>query len=298
VLHSTNDALTCTAVECGRIFPIVNGIPVLINEDNSIFSITDFLDPKMPVAQRRSILARISDRLLPTPGFNMKAAATFERLVALSLRRTERPRILVVGGATIGAGMQVILSVPRLEVIETDVSPGPRTQIICDGHDLPFAPNSFDAVIIQAVLEHVVDPYRCVDEIHRVLKDGCPVYADTPFMQQVHMGRYDFTRFTHLGHRRLFRRFEEIESGASCGPGMALAWSFEYFLLSFAQSRRVRGLLRRLARLGLFWAAYFDYLLIDTPGARDAAAGYYFLGTKSDHILSDRELIALYRGAQ
>ena len=25
-----------------------------------------------------------------------------------------------------------------------------------------------------------------------------------------HMKEYDFTRFTHLGHRRLFRKFEEI----------------------------------------------------------------------------------------
>ena len=29
-----------------------------------------------------------------------------------------------------------------------------------------------DAVIAQAVLEHVLDPHRCVEEIHRVLKPG------------------------------------------------------------------------------------------------------------------------------
>ena len=55
-----------------------------------------------------------------------------------------------------------------------------------------------------------------------VYKDDGLVYADTPFMQQVHMGRYDFTRFTYLGHRRLFRKFEEIDSGAVSGPAMAL----------------------------------------------------------------------------
>ena len=67
-----------------------------------------------------------------------------------------------------------------------------------------------------------------------MLKGRGVVYAETPFMQQVHMGPYDFTRFTHSGHRRLFRRFEEVESGAVCGPGMALAWAYQYFLLSFA----------------------------------------------------------------
>ncbi|CAH2407660.1 hypothetical protein MES5069_620012 [Mesorhizobium escarrei] len=33
-------------------------------------------------------------------------------------------------------------------------------------------------------------------------------------MQQVHEGAYDFTRFTELGHRWLFRRFETISRGA------------------------------------------------------------------------------------
>ena len=35
------------------------------------------------------------------------------------------------------------------------------------------------------------------------------------------MGRYDFTRFTDLGHRRLLRKFEEVERGPIVGPGMA-----------------------------------------------------------------------------
>ncbi len=61
-------------------------------------------------------------------------------------------------------------------------------------------------------------------EIHRVLRPGGIVYADTPFLQQVHEGAYDFTRFTDSGHRFLFRRFERIDSGsvAGCGHGAAL----------------------------------------------------------------------------
>jgi len=81
-------------------------------------------------------------------------------------------------------------------------------------HTIFFDASSFDGVIIQAVLEHVVEPNHCVEEIHRVLKENGLVYSETPFMQQVHLGRYDFTRFTHLGHRRLFRKFKEICGGA------------------------------------------------------------------------------------
>jgi SAM-dependent methyltransferase len=198
----------------------------------------------------------------------------------------------------VGKGMEAILSIPSIEIIESDVSFGPRTALICDAHDIPFDDNSFDGVIVQAVLEHVLDPNRCVEEIHRVLKENGAVYAETPFMQQVHMGRYDFTRFTHLGHRRLFRKFEEVSSGPVCGPGMALSWSYEYFFLSFVKTKGAKDLVKGFTRLTSFWLKYFDYFLIDKPGTFDAASGYYFIGTKSDSILSDRELLKLYKGIQ
>ena len=184
-----------------------------------------------------------------------------------------------------------------IEFVESDVSFGPRTTLICDAHDIPFEDRFPDGVIVQAVLEHVADPYRCSEEIHRVLKDKGVVYAETPFMQQVHGGQYDFTRFTHIGHRRLFRRFEEIDSGAACGPGMALAWSYQYFLLSFSTSRRWRAVIHLFAGLTSFYLKYVDHYLIDKPGTLDAASSFYFMGRKSGRDLSDRKLIKLYRGA-
>ena len=93
--------------------------------------------------------------------------------------------------------MDPVVNNPAIELVETDVSFGPRTALICDAHNIPFAEGSFDGVVAQAVLEHVLDPYSCVAEIYRVLKPAGLVYVETPFMQQVHMGRYDFTRFTH-----------------------------------------------------------------------------------------------------
>jgi ubiquinone/menaquinone biosynthesis C-methylase UbiE len=50
--------------------------------------------------------------------------------------------------------------------VETDVAFGPRTGIICDAHDLPFADETFDGVIARAVLEHVANPFQCVQEMH------------------------------------------------------------------------------------------------------------------------------------
>ena len=193
--------------------------------------------------------------------------------------------------------MAQILANPAVDLVETDVQLAPRTQLVCDAHQLPFAGSSFDGVIAQAVLEHVLDPYRCVAEIHRVLKDGGVVYVETPFMQQVHEGRHDFTRFTHLGHRRLLREFDEISSGATGGPAMALAWSIRHLLISMAPSKRWSMAFGGLARL-FFWLKYVDKLVIDKPAALDAASGYFFLGRKSGRVLPDRDLLELYRGIQ
>lgn len=297
-LAAQDARLTCTAPACGASFPVIDGVPILLNERASVFTIDDFIAHRnttfnLGKGQLRTALGR----RIPSLSRNVKAERNYARLAGLLCADAPAPRVLVIGGSIQGQGTAALTDNRAVELVETDVSFGPRTQLICDGHDIPFADATFDGVIVQAVLEHVVDPARCVAEIHRVLKPQGLVYAETPFMQQVHGGRYDFTRFTHLGHRRLFRQFAEVESGAVCGPGMALAWAYQYFLLSFTASGGLRTLLRVFASFTAFWLKYFDGYLIDKPGALDAASGYYFIGRKSEQILSDRELLNLYRGA-
>ena len=188
---------------------------------------------------------------------------------------------------------------PQIRFVNSDIEDGEYTSLISDAHDIPFEDETFDGIVAQAVLEHVADPYRCVAEMHRVLKPDGYVYAETPFMQQVHGAGYsDFTRFTYRGHRRLFRSFEEIDSGPACGPGMALMWSYRYFLLSFARGKRASSLLDKVARVTGFWLKYCDDYLIDKPGAFAAASSYYFMGKKSDHTFSDQELMRLYQDIQ
>lgn len=294
------EEFNCCNAACSASFPVVDGIPILLNEGNSLFSKADFTSRcSTTVSFPKRKVARVLTRLIPSVSANIKAKRNYRRLAGLlASKRPGRPKILVLGGRILGQSFEILSEDKDIELIETDVSFGPRTQLICDAHDIPFKDGVFDAVIAQAVLEHVVDPYRCVGEIHRVLDEGGIVYAETPFMQQVHMGRFDFTRFTHLGHRRLFREFEEIESGVACGPGMALAWSYQYFLLSFFKAKPLRLLVLAFARFTSFYLKYLDYYLADKPGALDAASGYFFMGRKADRPLDDRELIQLYAGHQ
>jgi SAM-dependent methyltransferase len=292
-----SDSAELQCAKCGASYPVCDGVPILINENSSVFRIEDFVGPSQKVVRKASSTATALRRFVPELSKNIKAGTNFRKLADALLKQSSNPIVLVVGGRIVGQGMDELLRMPGIEIVETDVAHGPRTALICDGHDLPFQSEAFDAVIVQAVLEHVLDPARCVNEIYRVLNRGGLVYAEIPFAQQVHARQYDFTRFTHLGLRRLFRKFEELESGATCGPGMALAWSYNYFLLSFARSQRIRAFLTLVARFTAFWCKYIDAFVIDNPGTLDAASAHYFIGRKSDDELTDRELVCLYRGA-
>jgi SAM-dependent methyltransferase len=300
-LTVTPEHVQCSGAACGVRFPIVDGVPVLINEGTSIFSIDDFARRqnttfKLQRSPLDTLLQRVID-LVPDISLAIGGRENYSRFRDLLLTQTSSPRVLVLGGSILGQGMEPLAEARAIELVATDVSFGPLTAVVCDAHDIPFEDGTFDGVIAQAVLEHVVDPYRCVEEVHRVLKRHGLVYAETPFMQQVHMGPFDFTRFTHSGHRRLFRRFEEIAGGPICGPGMALAWSYQYFLLSFTTSRALRGVMRAVARLTSFHLKYVDYYLMKKPGAVDSASGFFFMGRKNETVLSDRELYRYYRGA-
>ena len=295
-LESTDDNLSCVGARCGRRYPVVDDIPVLIREENSLFAPQDFVRRRATFFKQRSRLARLADRLVPSIALNVGSSDHIAQFRDLLLERSQAPTVLVLGGSIVGQGMEAFLSDTRVRHFETDIAFGPRTQAIVDAHDIPLEDGSVDGVVVQAVLEHVLDPARCVAEIHRVLRSGGLVYAEVPFMQPVHGGAYDFTRYSHLGLRWLFRRFAEVDSGAVCGPGMALAYAGTYFLQSFGRPGIWRKILNRIGRSVLFPLKEFDRILANRPTALDAASALYFLGARSEIEIGRHELVRGYRG--
>ena len=190
-----------------------------------------------------------------------------------------------------GAGMDSLYDDPALQLIGFDVYATPLTQFVADGHQIPLTDQSADAVWVQAVLEHVLNPWHVVEEIYRVLKPEGVVYAETPFMQQVHEGAYDFTRFTESGHRWLFRKFDLIDSGAIWGPGEVLLWTIGYASRGIFRSRRAASLARTL----FFWVRYIDKLIPERYVV-DSASGVYFMGRKSQRELAPQEIVRHYKG--
>jgi uncharacterized protein YbaR (Trm112 family) len=288
--------LSCASTDCAVRYPIVRGIPVLLDESRSFFRAEDFTRQGGTSLPRPGQLKRLGLRWLPSIEGNYTGRDCLTRFRRLVLEQSKRPLVLNIGGKHASSFSALLTSDPNVQCIELDVSFRQRTNLIADPLALPFKDGSLDAVLLDAVLEHSVDPFAVIKEVWRVLKPDGLVYADTPFMIQVHAGAFDFMRFSHLGHRRLFRQFDEVESGVSCGPGSALAFSIQYFLLSFARSNPGRLAIKGLCRLTLFWLKYFDRYLVDKPGALDGALGLYFVGRKSSNTLDDRALLAQYRG--
>ena len=92
--------------------------------------------------------------------------------------------------------------------INLEIEATPNVDVLGDGHKLPFKDAVFDAVISEAVLEHVQDPNRVVSEMHRVLKPGGTVCAAVPFLQGFHASPHDYQRYTVPGFDHLFSAFE------------------------------------------------------------------------------------------
>jgi SAM-dependent methyltransferase len=296
--------LVCSSAQCPHSksvarFPSFRGVPVLI-----AFSRCDTLaNPDSYLSDNESSNQHYVNRKRPpltallrkiVHGGNEVTAANCRTFIDTLKMRSARPRILVIGSGTRGNGTEELWADESLSRIGIDIYPSESTDYIADAHYLPFGTGVFDGVWIQAVLEHVAEPARVVAEIERVLCAGGLVYSETPFMQQVHEGPYDFQRYTVTGHRFLFRRFSTIAMGGLKGPGTVLAWGLRTFLWGLVRNRYLAV---ALSMPFAFLLRLLDSVM-DPRVYWDGPSSAYFLGRKSDQALPQSELPALYRGLQ
>jgi SAM-dependent methyltransferase len=271
-------------------FPVFGTQPVLIDFADSIFDRDMYCGGHGSALKRdvtgRSLGSRFHQFVL---GDNEVAATNCAQFIRLLKQGSARPVVLVIGGGTVGLGASELYDDETIEIVGTDVYASPYTALVSDAHKLPFQDGVFDGVWVQAVLEHVLEPATIVDEIHRVLRRGGLVYAETPFMQQVHERAYDFSRFTQSGHRWLFKRFSEIGAGPIGGAGVALVWSIRYFCRALGAGDK----LSLLIALPFFWIRYLDRFARGRAIA-DAASGFFFLGRRSDSVIDPHSMTKYY----
>lgn len=94
------------------------------------------------------------------------------------------------------------------------------------------APDQYDVVICEQVLEHVSDPDAAVRTLRSLARPGGQLLVSTPFLVRIHGSPHDYWRFTPLGLQTLLQRHGlTVETIQSWGNRAAVAsnlrrWSF------------------------------------------------------------------------
>lgn len=124
----------------------------------------------------------------------------------------------------IGSKMSPYLDhIPHTRYLRLDIDEKNEPDICCDIHEIKWESNYFENVIATEVLEHLYDPARAVNEIHRVLKPGGSCVLSTRFIHKYHPDPCDYYRFTPDSLALLFEKFENVEV-IPHGNGFQAVW--------------------------------------------------------------------------
>ncbi|MDF0543259.1 methyltransferase domain-containing protein [Sphingobium sp. H39-3-25] len=286
---------TCAKPGCitgGAAFPKANGRSILVDFNASVLDRDAMIasGADSVVHRRRGFMRHVFQMIDgPNPITPRFAGEMLDRCRALAAGEGRRPRLLIVGGGTIGSGADALYQAEDIDLITFDIYWSEHVSFLADAHAMPLAPESIDGVWIQAVLEHVIDPVQVVSEIGRVLRPGGLVFADTPFLWPVHEKAYDFTRWTPSGHRWLFRNFDVIAAGTSSGPGTLSLLALRHLAASLFRSPKMGQILT----FPFAWLRLLDRFCDERKGL-DAAAGIFFFGAKTQKPIEMPELIRFY----
>ena len=188
------DRLTCDG--CGRVYPVVDGIPRLLDE-----TLPGIGEKRAEIAGWVELAKEQGwyepddevDRVLPYVcrdlGWDDRNWRANEHSFDLLLERFVRPgmRVLEVGAAKCWAAQHLIAR--GVEYVAADILDDPNIglgrgafygdflRVQADGEHLPFEDGAFDLVYCVATLHHALDLGRMVSELARVTRRGGTVAA-------------------------------------------------------------------------------------------------------------------------
>jgi len=243
------NGLRCAA--CARDYTILNGKPVLattLNYDGSV-----------------------SDRPISANTYGQQCLALIEE--------NREGWVLDCGSGSPAVGFY--------NVVHLELFAYPEVDVVTDGSTLPFADNTFDAVLSEAVLEHVQDPVAYLLEVKRVLKPGGKVRLDAAFLQPYHGYPDHYYNMTRSGVALTVSRAGlevlSIEPGPHQRPWVTLSLVLNGMVSGFARDEHREEFLKMsvgdvLALLNTNNSSKFEHL---TKEAVDRlAAGFGCLARK------------------
>lgn len=128
-----------------------------------------------------------------------------------------------------GAGDRDLRSLVPGRVHNQDIVEGLHSadiDIVSPLHRIPVEDRFFDAIVCNAVLEHVANPEEVMAEFARVSKPGGLLYLCVPFMQPEHLDPTDFQRYTLDGLKLLAERhgFDVLAGEGMHNVYVTLGW--------------------------------------------------------------------------
>jgi uncharacterized protein YbaR (Trm112 family)/SAM-dependent methyltransferase len=242
------DGLNCG--QCGRAYPIVNGVPVMMP------------DGSVPGVQHEAELV-VRDSYVPW---------VFRTILQSLL---DDQWVLEIGSGNM-----------RLDdpcIIRMDVTLTPYVDVVADAHHLPFVPGSLDYVFSMAVFEHLRNPFQAAQSIHEALKDGGFIYHECNFVFAYHGYPHHYFNASLQGLEQLFAAFRPLRKGVAPYqmPSFAVGMILRTFLHHtqahrYPHGRRLTSLLHHVVALDL---TEFD-IYFKEEEALKLAAGTYYAGVK------------------
>jgi SAM-dependent methyltransferase len=180
------------------------------------------------------------------------------------------PEILNIGsGGPLGSR---VASINRGSVVTIDVDIARQPDIVADATTMEcFRSESFDAVFMMEVLEHIPAPQRALSEVRRVLRPDGYLFLSAPFLFEIHDDPGDFYRYTRNGLRIMLAAFSERDISARNGYTTALLVP----LFRLYRSRYFLDRLLGLVALGMSVPLYPVILLADRLIRSDLATTGY-----------------------
>ena len=138
-----------------------------------------------------------------------------------------------------GAGLRstYYANVVNYEIVDYDT-----TDVLGAAERLPFADESFDAVLSLNVLEHVKDPFGAAREIMRVMKPDAELMAVAPFLQPLHGYPHHYYNMTAQGLSNLFEPLmgRRLEVYGAMHPIWSLNWMLQRYATGLDAATRTR----------------------------------------------------------
>lgn len=201
----------------GQTYPLVGGVPILVSDATRQASYrqeaggsmhAEYLAPKPP-------RLRESLRALIQPRNDYRAAGAEKAFRAITEDPSPGSLCLSVGGGP---------TRPHRSLTNLNIDLFPNVDVVGDAYALPYADEAVDTIHCEAVLEHLAEPARALQEMRRVLRSGGLGYFVTPFLQGYHAYPNHYQNFTLEGHNHLLEKsgFRVLDSGACVGPTFAI----------------------------------------------------------------------------